>query len=559
MSIKGDATTGTLTITGSDVAVSGLTCTDCVALGSETSGNYAASAGEAGDASGLACTDCVALSTETSGNYAAGDAEAGNALNSDACSADATCEVGILSTTGDGTIGGGDLTINKEGTYWSSIYFPAETNDPGYIHHYENNNAARLELIPGDDWAASDIVVVKGTGQSDAIYLRTDGYLGVEAGIYDISQGTLFVSDNLQVGGNVYVTDAGYLDDDTTAGGTADDWIKFSGYIEMRSDTDSYGIVLRDKDTSSYFGITQVDGYSYLTDSSTYGNYFIRGDGANVVVRGDLTVNGADIYVGTDSGSDDDYIYFDSGTSTKFGWYEYFATFYMNDDFWINGELTVGGDTAIGTSVVANEELYVYGTDAGTRVTAQDDGGDYAGFRSKNSNAEWFTGIISGTDWVVYNNAPGSGAKFRVMTDGDIRNYGNMYTGNPASAGSSTWCYSYISSNYYLLGYCSSSIKYKENVVNLDLGLETLRELRPVEFDWKNNNSTRNKRDFGFIAEEVEEVNPLLVEYGDEDGSIQSVRYRQITAIIANAIKEQQIQIEELQDKINELENERID
>jgi len=57
----------------------------------------------------------------------------------------------------------------------------------------------------------------------------------------------------------------------------------------MRSSTDSYGIVLRDKDTSSYFGITQVVGVSYLTDSSTYSNYFIKGDGANAWVRGTLT------------------------------------------------------------------------------------------------------------------------------------------------------------------------------------------------------------------------------------------------------------------------------
>ena len=40
-------------------------------LGSETAGSYAAGDAEAGNATGLICTDCVALTTETTGNYVA--------------------------------------------------------------------------------------------------------------------------------------------------------------------------------------------------------------------------------------------------------------------------------------------------------------------------------------------------------------------------------------------------------------------------------------------------------------------------------------------------------
>ena len=35
-----------------------------------------------------------------------------------------------------------------------------------------------------------------------------------------------------------------------------------------------------------------MGGYSYLTDSSTYGNYFIRGNGDDVHIRDDLTTGG---------------------------------------------------------------------------------------------------------------------------------------------------------------------------------------------------------------------------------------------------------------------------
>jgi hypothetical protein len=73
-------------------------------------------------------------------------------------------------------------------------------------------------------------------------------------------------------------------------------------------------------------------------------------------------------------------------------------------------------------------------------------------------------------------------------------------------------------------------------------------ELRPVKFDWKDGSG----EDFGFIAEEVYKVNPLLAEYST-DGAIAGVRYRQLTALLANAVKEQQIQFEGLSSAIGNL------
>ncbi|MCD6500855.1 hypothetical protein J7K42_02450 [bacterium] len=102
----------------------------------------------------------------------------------------------------DLTVGGGDITVSKEGNY-SSIYFPAQTNDPGYIQHYESNNTGRLYLMPGDDWSSSDAVIVKGTDENWAHELRADGWLGVASGIYDRTDDTLNVSDSLSVSGTI--------------------------------------------------------------------------------------------------------------------------------------------------------------------------------------------------------------------------------------------------------------------------------------------------------------------------------------------------------------------
>ncbi len=68
-----------------------------------------------------------------------------------------------------------------------------------------------------------------------------------------------------------------YIDNDPVFGGNSDDWIRLNGYIELKSNTDNYGIVLRSRSANDYLGLTQVNGSSYLTESSGHTNYFIKG------------------------------------------------------------------------------------------------------------------------------------------------------------------------------------------------------------------------------------------------------------------------------------------
>jgi len=85
----------------------------------------------------------------------------------------------------------------------------------------------------------------------------------------------------------------------------------------------------------------------------------------------------------------------------------------------------------------------------------------------------------------------------------------------------------------------SSSIRYKDNVKDLTLGLDAVNKLRAVTYTWKES----GKRGFGFIAEEVEKVDPLLVYYNN-DGQIEGVHYPYMAALMAKAIQELDVKVE---------------
>ena len=111
------------------------------------------------------------------------------------------------------------------------------------------------------------------------------------------------------------------------------------------------------------------------------------------------------------------------------------------------------------------------------------------------------------------------------------------------SAGSTDVCRNALN----FLSTCSSSLRYKTSVQPFSGGLNLVKRLRPITFNWKDG----GRRDVGFGAEEVEKVEPLLVTY-NEKGEIEGVKYGQLTTVLVNAVKEQQTQIETLKSQADE-------
>lgn len=88
---------------------------------------------------------------------------------------------------------------------------------------------------------------------------------------------------------------------------------------------------------------------------------------------------------------------------------------------------------------------------------------------------------------------------------------------------------------------CSSSLRYKTNIAPFSSGLNLVNRLRPITFNWKDGGT----KDLGLGAEDVAEVEPLLVNYNPQ-GKVEGVKYDRIGVVLINAIKEQQKQIEAL-------------
>jgi len=94
--------------------------------------------------------------------------------------------------------------------------------------------------------------------------------------------------------------------------------------------------------------------------------------------------------------------------------------------------------------------------------------------------------------------------------------------------------------------YYSSDINLKKNILTISNPLERVLNLRGVSFEWKDD----GKKDIGLIAQEVEQVFPELVW---ESNGLKSVEYANLVAVLIEAMKEQQSQIEELRQEIEGL------
>ncbi|MDX9710762.1 MAG: tail fiber domain-containing protein, partial [Trichloromonas sp.] len=134
--------------------------------------------------------------------------------------------------------------------------------------------------------------------------------------------------------------------------------------------------------------------------------------------------------------------------------------------------------------------------------------------------------------------------------------YGGAFTANTGTVGYG--CYAAGSQYDFFAGGAgidygsSSSIRWKDNIVEIENAIDKIMKMRGVYFDW--DNAHGGSHDIGFIAEEVAEVIPEIVSMDPEDNDFAvGLDYGALTPLLLQSIKEQQQQIEAQQQQIDEL------
>ena len=104
-----------------------------------------------------------------------------------------------------------------------------------------------------------------------------------------------------------------------------------------------------------------------------------------------------------------------------------------------------------------------------------------------------------------------------------------------------------------------SDISLKKNITPLQNSLNKVLNLQGVSFDWKEELipylvQQEGVHQVGLIAQEVEQVAPELVGNTNIEGNeAKTVKYQNLTALLVEAIKEQQEQINTLKQTVQEL------
>ena len=205
-------------------------------------------------------------------------------------------------------------------------------------------------------------------------------------------------------------------------------------------------------------------------------------------------------------------------------------------------DIDSSGRVGIGTSSITNSRVQIKGAGNATNTYVD-------GLKVTSNNETVYTQY----NWNGINNntalsfATGGTERMLIESDGGLFVYnllGSTSVSNPQIR------YNISTKEFY---YQSSSLRYKEEVENLDSQIDKLMNLRTVKFKTKETNQNA----IGLIAEEVAEVIPELTFKNEVEGfdepQIDGVSYGDLPTYLLKAIQEQQEMINELKSEIQTL------
>lgn len=210
---------------------------------------------------------------------------------------------------------------------------------------------------------------------------------------------------------------------------------------------------------------------------------------------------------------------------------------------------------SVTTSTIGNFEIRGVGSNAGT---AQTDGSDDGFLRLSAGGGNSATAQAS-IDISGYSNTPDMNNNIVMRTTGAERfridNLGNIGMGTSAPSVRLQVSGDIIANS--IAG--SSDERFKTNISTIVNPLQKVLQLRGLTFDWKTkefpDRAFSENRSLGFIAQEVEWVLPEVVYTEKTSEGYKSIQYDKLVALLVEAIKEQQRQIQELKKEIKKIKN----
>jgi hypothetical protein len=351
--------------------------------------------------------------------------------------------------------------------------------------------------------------------------------------------GSVSISGTATIGG----TSATTVKDGAAAGATAqqNNSNKTAGQVGgWKIDSDS--IFSGTKDTSGYStaGITLYSGGSIHAPQfyiDTSGNAFFKGDitGASGTFSGTLsgaTITGGTINIGPNKFQVDS-----------------------------SGNVSISGNTTIGGTLNYSGQNNIIGyhyINGGTCTSPSfflEPGSDFRFIDQKNSS---LLGAIRGYTIVTNCGVPGLETTSRTIVS--IAENGFSW----GKINGDTWA-TLDGTELRVLGDVvanTSDKRLKTNIINIDSPLEKLSKINGVYFNWNEtakelNQKNTNKREVGFIAQEVQEVMPEIVSLAPFDTinhtnqsksgeNYLTIQYEKIVPLLVESIKELKKEIEEL-------------
>ena len=204
--------------------------------------------------------------------------------------------------------------------------------------------------------------------------------------------------------------------------------------------------------------------------------------------------------------------------------------------------LSIGGTSITNYTSGSHSQIVglVGGTQSGSLLEAYAGGNFVLGIRDNSTDGHDNFAVVSG-DGGYYSGNQYTKLAFKVSGSGAT------YIGGKATVANGLEVTGSIDASGDITAYFSSDERLKDNLTPIVGALDKINQIGGYEFDW-NNNSEHSGHDVGVIAQEIEKVLPEVVV--DRDNGYKAVRYEKIVALLIEAIKQQQLQIDELKSKI---------